>query len=117
MRVERQLVLAEDFCVDVGGVRDTQWIVRVNRQHPGLGTDKLIEIINVASDDVLFVVFSEQERFDHSQPIGDVLGATIRPGLVFKGNFIEKGVGEFLRDGRRHHLLPDAVMPLAGFRG
>ena len=52
MRVERHQVLAEDFGVNVGGIGDAKWVVRVNGKDLRVRADKLIEIVEVTGDDI-----------------------------------------------------------------
>ena len=87
----------------------------VNGQHPGFRTDKFLKVINVTSDNVFFGVFPQQQRLNHAQTVGHILGPSIRPGFVLKRDLVEECVAEFLGNGSGHHLLPDAVPPFAGF--
>ena len=98
-RVQRNEILAGNLRIDIGGVRNAERIVRMNRQDLGLGPDKLFQILAVANDDVIFGVFAQQQRLDHAQAVRHILGAAIRPRVVNQGFRIDEGLAEFGWDG------------------
>src|SRR5882762_1344128 len=117
MRVEGGQVFAEDLGVNICCIRDAEWIVGMNRQHLRLGANKFFKLIHIAGNYVFFPVFPQQQGLHHTQAIGHILRPAVWPRFVLKRNLIEDCVAEFVWDGGRQHLLPDAMAPLASFSG
>src|SRR6185369_3338559 len=90
--VKGHQVFAKEFGVDFRRVRNPQRVMRVDCQYLCLRANKLFQVIAVASNDVCFSIFSEQQRLDHAQTVRDKLRAAVRPRLVSKRDLIENRV-------------------------
>ena len=81
MRVDGLLGRPEDGRVDAGGERHAQRIVRRNGDDARIRADELVEIVRVATDDVVGLEAAQQRGLEHAHTGGHVFGRTI--GVVF----------------------------------
>src|SRR5205809_6407106 len=95
------------------GIRDAEWIVRMDGNGFRLRPDEFIKVVVVTNHDVFFRILAEQKRLDHAQSVGNILGSTIRPRFIFERLFGYPPFSKLRGNRRREHLFPDTVVPLA----
>src|SRR5882724_583168 len=99
MRIYRHQVFSGQLGINVGGVGDTEWVMSMDRQDPGLRSHELLQLVQIADYDIFFSIFPQKQGLDHSQPVGHILGPAIWPGFVLKRGFVEESVAVFDRNG------------------
>ena len=67
----------------------------------GFSPNKFLEIFEIADDDFLFRVISEEQGLNHSQSIWHILGPSIRPRLINQRVGIHPFVAVFRGNSRR----------------
>ena len=79
VRIQGDQALPGQLGINVGCVGDAERVVRVNGDDLCFRPDETVEVFEVAGHHVCFVVFAQQECFNHAQAVRHVLGAPVGP--------------------------------------
>ena len=70
----------------------------MNSENLCLWSNKSIELIDVANNDIVLAVLAQQKSLDNAETVRHILGTTVGPRFVVESSLVEECVAVLLRD-------------------